>query len=44
MTGRPGHRKMEINGRSTVSHLPRAPRVPFFMFILIGLEGVQRGF
>ena len=29
---------MEINGRSTLSHLVRTPRVPFFMIILIGLE------
>ena len=29
---------MEMNGRSTVSYLMRAPRVPFFMLILIGLE------
>ena len=27
-----------MNGRSTVSYLVRAPRVLFFMFILIGLE------
>ena len=29
---------MEMNGRSTVSHLVRAPHVPFFMLIFIGLE------
>ena len=38
MTGRPGHRTMEMNGRSTVSYLVRTPRVPFFMLVLIGLE------
>ena len=29
MTGRPGHRTMDMNGRSTVSYLVRTPRVPF---------------
>ena len=29
MTGRPGHRTMEMNGTSTVSYLMRTPRVPF---------------
>ena len=38
MTGRPGHRTTEMNGKSTVSYLVRTPRVPFFMLILIGLE------
>ena len=38
MTGRPGHRTMEMSGRSTVSYLVRTPRVPFFMLVLIGLE------
>ena len=45
MTGRPGHRAMETDGRSTVSYLVRAPRVAFlyakfntFMLSLIGLE------
>ena len=38
MTGRPGHRTMEMNGKSTVSYLMRTPRVPFFMLILVGLE------
>ena len=38
MTGRPGHRTMEMNGKSTVSYLVRAPRIPFFMLILMGLE------
>ena len=38
MTGRPGHHAMEMTGRSTVSHLVRTPRVPFFMLMLIGLE------
>ena len=38
MTGRPGHRTMEMNGRSTVSYLVRTPLAPFFMLILIGLE------
>ena len=42
MTGRPGHRTMEVNGRSTVSYLVRTPRVPFFMLILIGLEAKNR--
>ena len=38
MTGRPGHRAMEMNGKSTVSYLVRTPRAPFFLLILIGLE------
>ena len=38
MMGRPGHHTMEMNGRSTASYLVRAPRVAFFMLILIGLE------
>ena len=38
MTGRPGYRTMEMNGKSTVSYLVRTPRIPFFMLILIGLE------
>ena len=38
MTGRPGHRAMEMNGKSTVSYLVRTPRVPFFMPILMGLK------
>ena len=38
MTGRPAHRAMEMNGRSTVSYLVCAPRVPFFMLVLMGLE------
>ena len=38
MTRRPGDRRIEMNGRSKVSYLVRTPRVPFFMFILIGLE------
>ena len=42
MTGRPGHRTMEMNGRSTVSYLVRTPRVPFFMLIVIGLEAKNR--
>ena len=29
---------MEMNGRSTVSYLMRAPRVPFFMLIFVGPE------
>ena len=29
MTGRQGHRSMEMNGRSVVSYLVRTPRVPF---------------
>ena len=42
MAGRPGHRTMEMNGRSTVSYLVRTPRVPFFMLIVIGLEAKNR--
>ena len=38
MTGRPGHRAMEMNGRSTVSYLVCTPRVPLFMLVLIGPE------
>ena len=38
MTGRPGQRTMEMNGRRTVSYLVRTPRIPLFMLILIGLE------
>ena len=38
MTGRPGDRTMEMNGRSTASYLVQTPRVPVFVFILIGLE------
>ena len=30
MGGRPGHRTMEINGRSSVSYLARTPCVPLF--------------
>ena len=44
MTGRPGHRTMEMNGKSTVSYLVRTPRVPFFMLILIGLAGSKEPF
>ena len=42
MTGRPGYRTMEMNGRSTVSYLVRTPRVPFFMHYFIGLEAKGR--
>ena len=38
MTGQPGHRTMEMNGRSTMSYLVCTPCVPLFMLILIGLE------
>ena len=38
MIGRPGHHKMEMNGRSTVSYLVRTRCVPFFMLLLVGLE------
>ena len=38
MTGRPGHRTMEMNGGSTVLYLARTPRATLFMLILIGLE------
>ena len=38
MTRRPGHRTMEMNGKSAVSYLVRTPRVPFSMLISIGLE------
>ena len=36
MTGRPGDRTMEMNGRSTASYLTRTPRVPFLAFSLPG--------
>ena len=36
--GRPGHRTMEVNGRSTVSYLVRTLHVPFFLLLSIGLE------
>ena len=38
MTGRPGCRTMEMFGESTASYLARTPRIPFFVFIFIGLE------
>ena len=41
MTGRPGHRAMEMNGnygRSAVSYLVCTARMPFFMLVLIGPE------
>ena len=38
-TGMTGHRTMEMIGRSTASYLVRTPRVPFFMLVVIGLEG-----
>ena len=38
MTGRPGDRTMEMNGRSTASYLAHAPRVSLFLLVLIGLE------
>ena len=38
MTERPGDRTKEINGGSAALYLVRAPRVPFFMYIFIGLE------
>ena len=38
MAGRPGHRTMEMNGRSTaVSYLVRTPCVSFLTLTLIGL-------
>ena len=42
VTGRPGHRTMEMNGRSAVSYLVRTPCIPFFMLTLIGLEAKNR--
>ena len=41
MIGRPGHRTMEMNRKSTVSYLMRTPHVPFFMLALIGLEAME---
>ena len=38
MTGRPGHRTMEVNGGSSVSYLARTPCVDSFVLGLIGLE------
>ena len=38
MTGRPGDRTMEMNGRSTVSYLACAPCVPVLLLVFIGPE------
>ena len=38
MTGQPGDRTMEMNGKSPVLFLACAPRVPSLMLVLIGLE------
>ena len=34
MTGRPGHRTMEMNGGSSASYLVRTPCVPLFCTLL----------
>ena len=43
MTGRPGHRTMEINGGSSVSYLARTPCVPLFC-TLFDRVGNRRAF
>ena len=42
MTGRPGDRTMEMNGRSTALYLALTPCVPLFMLVFIGLEAKVR--
>ena len=37
-TGRPGDRAMEMLGGSAASYLARAPCVPVFLLIFLGLE------
>ena len=39
MTGRPGYHAMEVNGRSTVSHLVRTPHVPLQAKGLLAFQG-----
>ena len=41
MTGRPGHRTMEMNGGSSAPYLARTPCVPFFstLFNRVETEG-----
>ena len=41
MTGRPGHRTMEMNGGSSVSYLTRTPCVPSFCTLVT--KGGKRG-
>ena len=38
MTGRPGELAVEMNGGSTATYLMRAPCVPLFMLVVMGLE------
>ena len=38
MTGRPGHRTMEMIGGSSASHLARTPCVPLFCASLLRVE------
>ena len=38
MTGRPGHRTMEMNGGSSASYLARTPCFPCFMLCLLRVE------
>ena len=38
MTGRPGHRTMEMIGGSSAPHLARTPCVPLFVLFLVGVE------
>ena len=38
MTGRPGHRTMEMNGGSSAPHLARTPCVPLFVHCLLRVE------
>ena len=38
MTGRPGHRTMEMNGGSSAPYLVRTPCVPLFVLCFMGVE------
>ena len=38
MTGRPGHRTMEINGGNSAAYLARTPCAPLFCTCLVGVE------
>ena len=44
MTGRPGHRTMEMNGGSSVSYLARTPCVPLFYTYFGTKSGNGRAF
>ena len=43
MSGRPGHRTMEMNGGSSASYLARTPCVPLFS-TLFNTDGNRRAF